>query len=740
MRIIFLGDTHFGARSDSLVFHNHFDKFYTGVLFPYMEKENITHIIQLGDLFDRRKYINFNTLHLAREYFFEPLRQKGFTMDVFVGNHDTYYRSGNEVNSPNLLLGEYTNIRTFSEPVTCTYDDIDIALLPWVNTTNHDECMEFLDETKAPILLGHLEIAGFEMYKGSVVDHGMPMEPFMKFDTVCSGHFHHKSSRGNIHYLGCIHRTGKVTTEDGIQTIKQIVDSKYKGKVLSFNEKTHNLEWKSVINHSKGSIHQTNKKWVALKTNTKCSEVRCTDDHPVYVVDNILNPSLHIVEAVKTAGRYLVSLVTDKKDNKNFLYNEDQISVLIGSLLGDGTITKKGLFTEDHSPDQSEYLKFKATVLNAKPYALKKQGSWSWRFSERMHCRINDQTRLLRSMFYRDGKKVITEEVLNLLNPLALAVWYCDDGNLLKQKKSREEVYGFSLNTQSFTYDEHLLIKDWFSKNLDIDLTIVGYTTHYKGVVSKKYYLSCYKWSHVSKFFNTIAPFVPKVIESYTLNKRDGTSKVVNKIPPCFQGGSKVEINSTFLNFSTQYVNEVVPLPPKLESLLYDIEVEDNHNFFVNGKLVHNCPYQLTWSDYGDPKGFHVFDTTTRSLDFVLNPYQMFHKVHYNDLEKEMEEVVDGDFSMYEGSYVKVVVHQKTNPYWFDMFITNLEKAGAADIQIVEDHLNLNMEDEADIMKEAEDTPTILKKVVEGLDTNISKKALESFLISLYQEAQFHEG
>ena len=66
MKLCILGDTHFGARGDSLDFHKYFRKFYNDVFFPYLKENNITTIIQMGDLFDRIKYINFNSLYLSR--------------------------------------------------------------------------------------------------------------------------------------------------------------------------------------------------------------------------------------------------------------------------------------------------------------------------------------------------------------------------------------------------------------------------------------------------------------------------------------------------------------------------------------------------------------------------------------------------------------------------------------------------------------------------------------------------
>ena len=104
----------------------------------------------------------------------------------------------------------------------------------------------------------------------------------------------------------------------------------------------------------------------------------------------------------------------------------------------------------------------------------------------------------------------------------------------------------------------------------------------------------------------------------------------------------------------------------------------------------------------------------------------------------------NGGILLYKGgihkdTMVKIVVKNKTNPYWFDMYVDRLHKAGALDIQIVEDHLNLNLEDDTDIVDEAEDTLTILRKVVDSIETNVQKKDLDSFLTSLYTEALHQE-
>jgi DNA repair exonuclease SbcCD nuclease subunit len=200
MKVCLITDTHLGARNDSRNFSKYFEKFYTEVFFPYLEDNDITRIIHLGDIFDRRKYINFQTLHESRRWMFEPMRK--YEVDLIIGNHDTSFKNTNDVNSPDLVLRDYPNIKVHSEATDIEIDGTCLAILPWVCSDNYLDSMEFLGKTRSQLLFGHLEIQGFEMHAGSVSDTGFDENLFKKFDMVFSGHFHHRSTRGNIHYLG----------------------------------------------------------------------------------------------------------------------------------------------------------------------------------------------------------------------------------------------------------------------------------------------------------------------------------------------------------------------------------------------------------------------------------------------------------------------------------------------------------------------------------------------------------
>ena len=69
MKIAILNDTHFGVRNDSEAFRNYQLKFYDKIFFPYLKEHNIKTLIHLGDVVDRRKFINFQTASLFRKHF-----------------------------------------------------------------------------------------------------------------------------------------------------------------------------------------------------------------------------------------------------------------------------------------------------------------------------------------------------------------------------------------------------------------------------------------------------------------------------------------------------------------------------------------------------------------------------------------------------------------------------------------------------------------------------------------------
>jgi predicted phosphodiesterase len=201
-KVALITDTHWGVRNDSPLFAKHISNFYKEVFFPYLEEHGINYIVHLGDIVDRRKYINFVTAKHLDEDFIKPIYKNNLFLHAIIGNHDTFFKNTNEVNSMNSLYRDNCHFNYYSEPIERTIDGCKILFMPWICSGNYEQCIDAIEKTDAQVLFGHLELNGFEMYKGSPNNHGFDPKLFDKFDIVCSGHFHHKSSKGNINYLG----------------------------------------------------------------------------------------------------------------------------------------------------------------------------------------------------------------------------------------------------------------------------------------------------------------------------------------------------------------------------------------------------------------------------------------------------------------------------------------------------------------------------------------------------------
>ena len=201
MKIALLNDTHFGCRNDSPAFIEYQNKFYNDVFFPYLEEHNIKTLIHLGDVVDRRKFINHNTAHNFKKVFWNKLEDYDIDTHILIGNHDTYFKNTNDVNAlQNLNINKGAKI--YTRPVDVNFDGLDILFLPWICDDNHSDSIYAIDNSTSVIAMGHLEIKGFEMHKGHFNEQGLEKSQFTKFEKVISGHFHKKSDDGRIYYLG----------------------------------------------------------------------------------------------------------------------------------------------------------------------------------------------------------------------------------------------------------------------------------------------------------------------------------------------------------------------------------------------------------------------------------------------------------------------------------------------------------------------------------------------------------
>lgn len=257
MKIAIISDTHFGARNDSPIFLNYSLEYFENTFFPYLQENNIQHVIHLGDLFDRRKYINFNTLSSVRTKFIDKFQELNIKLHIILGNHDVYYKNTNYINSVKELFSKgYDSIKIYEFPTEVVFDGICLGLVPWINPENFEESIDFIQNNSCSILCGHLEINGFEVMAGIRHEGGVERFIFSNYDKVLSGHFHLKQTHGNIQYLGTQYQLS--FADVGSKKGFHILDTNTRN--LEFIENKHSLFYLLKYDDSDSAFEKTVKK------------------------------------------------------------------------------------------------------------------------------------------------------------------------------------------------------------------------------------------------------------------------------------------------------------------------------------------------------------------------------------------------------------------------------------------------------------------------------------------------
>jgi len=338
LKIAIITDQHFGARNDSIAFLDFFQKFYDNVFFPTLVENNIDTVLVLGDTFDRRKYVNFYALQRSKEMFFDKLQNNGITVHMLAGNHDTYFKNTNDVNSPDLLLKEYTNINVIDTPQTITVDGIDICMMPWICPDNYQQSLDEINNTKADICMGHFEISGFAMYRGMDSHEGLAKETFDKFDMVFSGHYHHKSDDGHIYYLG---NPYELTWQDYNDTrgfhlfclqsreLEFIANPYRMFERVEYNDKDNdptNLDeldladkYVKLVVTNKTDLYKFDK-FIAKLYNKGCHEIKIIEDMSEFN-DGEIGEEINLEDTLSVLSHYIDSIETDvdKEHVKTFM-------------------------------------------------------------------------------------------------------------------------------------------------------------------------------------------------------------------------------------------------------------------------------------------------------------------------------------------------------------------------------------------------------------------------------------
>lgn len=151
----------------------------------------------------------------------------------------------------------------------------------------------------------------------------------------------------------------------------------------------------------------------------------------------------------------------------------------------------------------------------------------------------------------------------------------------------------------------------------------------------------------------------------------------------------------------------------------------------MDGKIQYvGTPYEITWLDAHDPRGFTVFDTITRKFEFVQNPFTLHQKIIYRDDAPVPQGL--------EGKYVKLIVEQKEDVKKFDAFKNSIELQRPKDVSVFEDLSGWtrgDLGDEDDDVLEVGDTLAVISRYIDSLETELPREKLKAYINGIYSEA-----
>lgn len=223
----------------------------------------------------------------------------------------------------------------------------------------------------------------------------------------------------------------------------------------------------------------------------------------------------------------MVSNMNNQKiELEKFDINEDVKQVLLGSLLGDGSLEinkegKNAFYREVHSLKQKEYLIWKNQFLKIFDTKFHEYSTYDKRTGKTYYSILlwsKTHTILTRyyNILYKERRKTISQELLNEINIFGLTIWYMDDGCYH---------YGdgrCQLGTDALSYQEHLLIKDWLSRIFGINIQI-----HKRMKNNKESYTTVLTKVETDKFLNLIEPFIiPNMYYKLGHLKEENSSKI----------------------------------------------------------------------------------------------------------------------------------------------------------------------------------------------------------------------
>ena len=378
-------------------------------------------------------------------------------------------------------------------------------------------------------------------------------------------------------YDECFKGNTLIHTNKGKIKIAELYDiweKKDNIEILSFNREKETFEYKPLTYAWKKESKEF------IKFTLSKQKLECTLNH------KILTPNGYI-EANKLEIGSLILSKYDINHNDNLIcpcLNEDQLQIVYGSFLGDGCIqkTKSNRYRLRiiHCKKQKDYCLWKANMFGINKLNYIEKNGYSQKEAYSFNTKCFDLTNEI------NDSKIVPEIVINNINEKGIAIWFMDDGSIMKRElKNKTISYFAKISSNNFDYTNHLILVRIFEK-----WNIIP-----KIMKCKKYYELHFDKNNTQKLFDLIMPYIHEnlLYKTNNTNNTNNTNTNNTNNANCI----KYNWNNNFLKYGTLKITKKEYISDK-KANVYDIEVKDNHNFilatksktnYIDGPIVSNC-------------------------------------------------------------------------------------------------------------------------------------------------------
>lgn len=225
-----LADLHFGQKAFSKAVFEMQMQFFEKQFFPWCIKHGVKHVLHGGDLFHNRNIIDWYIMTEVKKRFFGWFEENKVHFHTVVGNHDSYYKSTIETNSPLATTAEFEYIHVYAEQTEVQVEKYTVGMVPWIINEHEARLPENVD-----VILGHFDAKDFQLMKGVYSTDGFDLSFFKNYKLVLSGHYHIKSHRHNFYMVGTQYQTswGDFGIDKGFYVLQDNFKMKYVDNTVS---------------------------------------------------------------------------------------------------------------------------------------------------------------------------------------------------------------------------------------------------------------------------------------------------------------------------------------------------------------------------------------------------------------------------------------------------------------------------------------------------------------------------